>query len=51
MLIFSKLQNAQAVFFHQTPEICIALKNNSDYGLLCLIGDDCEVGERNDRIN
>ena len=25
-IIFSKLQNAQVVFFHQMPEICSALK-------------------------
>ena len=37
MLIFSKLQIAHVVFFHQTPEICSKLKDNSDYGLLCLI--------------
>ena len=37
MLIFSKLQNAQVVFFYQTPEICCALKDYSDYGLLCLV--------------
>ena len=37
MLIFSKLQNAHVVFFHQTLEICSALKHNSEYRLLCLI--------------
>ena len=37
MPISSKLQNAHVVFFHQTPEICSALKDNSDYGLLRLI--------------
>ena len=33
----SKRQNARNVKFHQLPEICSALKENSDYGLLCLI--------------